>query len=266
MERILLIEDEERIARVLQLELEHEGYEVQRAADGREGLRAALDTGETWSLILLDIMLPGLNGLEVLRRIRQTDAAVPVMLLTARGSVPDRVSGLDQGANDYVSKPFAIEELLARVRSLLRQRQAQADERTGEVSAVLAAGDLTMDTKSRAVRRGDAQIELTPTEFELLRFLLERREEVVTREQIMNEVWGYDYVGDTNVVDVYIRYVRQKIDKPFPTKLIHTLRGVGYMLKDGAEAAEERGADDDPARSPGVEAAEERPAETTAPL
>jgi len=265
MDRILLIEDEERIARVLQLELEHEGYEVQTASDGREGLRAALDASGGWSLIVLDIMLPELNGMEVLRRIRQVDAAVPVLLLTARDSVPDRVSGLDQGANDYVSKPFAIEELLARIRSLLRHRQAQAGERGDELPAVLAVGDLTMDAKSRDVRRGDVPIELTPTEFELLRFLIEHQEEVVTREQIINEVWGYDYVGDTNVVDVYIRYVRQKVDKPFPAKLIHTLRGVGYMLKDGAEATGDRSAsdDDEPAQDRDEEMNAERRTETS---
>ncbi|MBD0382425.1 response regulator transcription factor [Paenibacillus sedimenti] len=227
MSRILLIEDEERIARVLQLELEHEGYQVYVESDGRSGLEAAL-TGTDWELVLLDIMLPEMSGLEVLRRIRQVNAALPIILLTARDAVPDRVSGLDQGANDYVTKPFAIEELLARIRSLLRQKNLQ--EQPAE-QHVMKADDLTMDLKSRAVTREGKPIELTPTEFDLLRFLIQHQDEVMSREQIITEVWGYDFVGDTNVVDVYIRYLRQKVDKPFGTKLIQTVRGIGYMLK-----------------------------------
>ncbi|MFC5450766.1 response regulator transcription factor [Paenibacillus aestuarii] len=227
MSRILLIEDEDRIARVLQLELEHEGYQVHIETDGRSGLHAAL-TESDWALVLLDIMLPEMSGLEVLRRIRQVDALLPIILLTARDAVPDRVSGLDQGANDYVTKPFAIEELLARVRRLLRERELQEQPVDANV---LKIDDLTMDLKSRAVVREGKPIELTPTEFDLLRFLIQHQDEVMSREQIISEVWGYDFVGDTNVVDVYIRYLRQKIDKPFSCKLIQTIRGVGYMLK-----------------------------------
>ncbi|CAH1206341.1 Response regulator ArlR [Paenibacillus allorhizoplanae] len=228
MSRILLIEDEERIARVLQLELEHEGYEVLICGDGRSGLQAALSE-EGWDLILLDVMLPELNGLEVLRRLRQVNASLPVILLTARDAIPDRVSGLDQGANDYVTKPFATVELLARIRSLLRQKSLQ--EQVPEQDHLLKIDELTMDLKSRAVSREGTAIELTPTEFDLLRFLIQHQNEVMSREQIITEVWGYDFIGDTNVVDVYIRYLRQKVDKPFTTKLIQTIRGIGYLIK-----------------------------------
>ncbi|MFD0694605.1 response regulator transcription factor [Paenibacillus sp. GCM10027628] len=243
MSRILLIEDEERIARVLQLELEHEGYQVHVESDGRSGLEAALAETD-WELVLLDIMLPEMSGLEVLRRIRQVNAALPIILLTARDAVPDRVSGLDQGANDYVTKPFAIEELLARIRSLLRQKNIQ--EQPAE-QHVMKADDLTMDLKSRAVIRDGKPIELTPTEFDLLRFLIQHKDEVMSREQIITEVWGYDFVGDTNVVDVYIRYLRQKVDKPFGTKLIQTIRGVGYMLK--YESSDKDNEENDPTDS-----------------
>ncbi|MDU0204996.1 MULTISPECIES: response regulator transcription factor [Paenibacillus] len=237
MSRILLIEDEERIARVLKLELEHEGYEVHTKPDGRAGLDAALSETE-WDLILLDVMLPELSGLEVLRRIRQVNATLPIILLTARDAVSDRVSGLDQGANDYVTKPFATIELLARIRSLLRQRNLQ--DQPAEQPHLLKIDDLTMDLKSRSVVREGTTIELTPTEFELLRFLIQHQDEVMTREQIISEVWGYDFVGDTNVVDVYIRYLRQKVDKPFSSKLIQTIRGIGYLIKvDPAQAPKE---------------------------
>lgn len=237
MSRILLIEDEERIARVLKLELEHEGYEVHTKSDGRAGLDAALSETE-WDLILLDVMLPELSGLEVLRRIRQVNATLPIILLTARDAVSDRVSGLDQGANDYVTKPFATVELLARIRSLLRQRNLQ--DQPAEQPHLLKIDELTMDLKSRSVAREGTTIELTPTEFELLRFLIQHQDEVMTREQIISEVWGYDFVGDTNVVDVYIRYLRQKVDKPFSSKLIQTIRGIGYLIKvDSAQAPKE---------------------------
>ncbi|NOU73107.1 response regulator [Paenibacillus sp. LMG 31458] len=240
MSRILLIEDEERIARVLQLELEHEGYEVHTRADGRSGLNAALNESEDWELILLDVMLPELSGLEVLRRIRQVNSTLPIILLTARDAVPDRVSGLDQGANDYVTKPFATIELLARIRSLLRQRSLQ--DQPVEQPHLLKVDDLSMDLKSRAVTREGTPIELTPTEFDLLRFLIQHQDEVMSREQIISEVWGYDFVGDTNVVDVYIRYLRQKVDKPFSSKLIQTIRGIGYLLK--VEPSSSKEADD----------------------
>jgi DNA-binding response OmpR family regulator len=227
MSRILLVEDEDRIARVLQLELEHDGYDVAITKDGRSGLELAL-MNPGFDLILLDIMLPELSGLEVLRRIRQADPSIPIILLTARDTVPDRVSGLDQGANDYVTKPFAIEELLARIRNLLRQKSLIAQP---QLEHLIKIDDLVMDLKSREVRREAKSIELTPTEFDLLRFLIEHKGEVKSREEIISQVWGYEFVGDTNVVDVYIRYLRQKIDKGFSCKLIQTIRGIGYMAK-----------------------------------
>lgn len=232
---ILVIEDEDKIARVLQLELEHEGYSVQCAKNGREGLEAAL--GGQWDLILLDIMLPELNGLEVLRRIRQQGSQVAIILLTARDTIPDRVSGLDQGANDYITKPFAIEELLARIRNLLRMATTiQAQTTDANVSSaqgeVVQVDGLYMNVRTRQVRRDSQSIELTTKEFDLLYYLSSRPGEVMSREQILSQVWGYEFIGDTNVVDVYIRYLRQKIDQGFPCKLIHTLRGVGYVVKD----------------------------------
>jgi Response regulators consisting of a CheY-like receiver domain and a winged-helix DNA-binding domain len=227
-ERLLVIEDETSIARILQLELEHEGYSVGRAEDGRKGLEMAL-SGE-WDLVLLDVMLPGLNGIEVLRRIRSSGSQIPVVLLTARDTVPDKVSGFETGANDYITKPFAMEELLARVRNLLRIfQQKQAEDEKGDV---LKAADLTIELRTRKVYRKEIAVELTPREFDLLVYLAENKNQEKTREQILSDVWGYDFVGETNLVDVYIRYLRQKIDRGFRTKLIHTIRGVGYMLKE----------------------------------
>ncbi|CAG7628217.1 response regulator transcription factor [Paenibacillus allorhizosphaerae] len=223
--QILIIEDEDAIARVLQLELEHEGYTVGRAADGKEGVRLALC--EHWDLVLLDVMLPGLDGIEVLRRIRQEHETLPVIMLTARGTTPDVVGGFEQGANDYVTKPFVIEELLARIRNLiaLTSRPKVAGE-------TVKAADLTVDLKARKVTRGGTPIELTPKEFELLQYLIQHKNHVLSREQIISDVWGYNFVGDTNIVDVYIRYLRQKIDKGYKPKLIRTARGVGYELSE----------------------------------
>ncbi|MCS7461271.1 response regulator transcription factor [Paenibacillus doosanensis] len=233
---ILVVEDEEKIGRILQLELEHEGYAVLHANNGRDGLEMGLAGG--WDLMLLDIMLPELNGLEVLRRLRQNGCQQPVILLTARDAVPDRVSGLDQGANDYVTKPFAIEELLARIRNLLRMASLQkaAPEAGGGSLAPddeVHVDSLTMNIRTRQVKREEHQIELTPKEFDLLFYLISHQGEVLSREKILSEVWGYDFIGDTNVVDVYIRYLRQKVDQGYSCKLIHTLRGVGYLVKNG---------------------------------
>lgn len=227
-ERLLVIEDETAIARILQLELEHEGYDVGRAEDGRTGLEMAL-SGE-WDLVLLDVMLPGLNGIEVLRRIRSSGSPIPVVLLTARDTVPDKVSGFETGANDYITKPFAMEELLARVRNLLRIFKQQTKE--GEGTDVLKAADLTIELRTRKVFRKEVAVDLTPREFDLLVYLAEHKNEEKTREEILSDVWGYDFIGETNLVDVYIRYLRQKIDRGFRSKLIHTIRGVGYMLKE----------------------------------
>jgi two-component system, OmpR family, response regulator len=232
--RILIIEDEDKIARLLEMELGHEGYEAERASTGREGLEKALLGG--WSVILLDIMLPEISGTEVLRRLRQTDESTPVILLTARDATPDKVSGLDQGANDYVTKPFVIEELLARIRTCIRHRKPEEAGMNGaDQASVLSTGDLTVNRKKREVIREQTHIELTPKEFELLLYLMENRNQVLSREQIINQVWGYDFVGDTNVVDVYIRYLRKKIDYPFKVQLIQTYRGVGYSIKENGK-------------------------------
>jgi DNA-binding response OmpR family regulator len=227
-ERILVIEDEDGIARILQLELEHEGYTVGRAEDGRTGLEMAM-SGE-WDLVLLDVMLPALNGIEVLRRVRNAGNPIPIVLLTARDTVPDKVSGFEHGANDYITKPFAMEEMLARVRNLLRIFQQQSKDAEG--GDILKAVDMTIELRSRKVFRKELAIELTPREFELLVYLTENKNEEKSREEILSEVWGYDFIGETNLVDVYIRYLRQKIDKGFRYKLIHTIRGVGYMLRE----------------------------------
>lgn len=223
--KVLLVEDEHKIARVLELELRHEGYEVTLAKNGPDGLARA--HGAAWDVILLNIMLPGISGLEVLEKIRERNKTVPVILLTARDSIPDKVNGLDLGANDYVTKPFAIDELMARIRGLLRQSRQRADGEEG----VYRTADLVLDEKSRAVKRAGATIDLTPREFELLLYFMKHPGAVLSREQILSDVWGYDFAGDTNLVDVYVRYLRQKIDEGFKTKLLRTSRGVGYYLK-----------------------------------
>ncbi|MEN1935913.1 response regulator transcription factor [Paenibacillus sp. 102] len=225
-ERLLVVEDEEKIARVIQLELEFEGYESEIAKTGTEAMER-FRSGK-WDLILLDVMLPELSGMEVLRRIRLQDAVIPVILLTARDSVVDKVNGLDQGASDYITKPFQIEELLARIRACLRVSQAVKKEKK---SSSLQVADLYLDERTREVKRGERIIDLTPREFELLVFLMQHVNQVLNREQIVTNVWGFDYYGDTNVVDVYIRYLRKKIDRNAELPLIHTVRGVGYVLK-----------------------------------
>ncbi|KGA97717.1 PhoB family transcriptional regulator [Alkalihalobacillus alcalophilus ATCC 27647 = CGMCC 1.3604] len=228
--KILIVEDEKNISRLLQLELEHEGYETQIAADGLQALTYIQDNN--WDLILLDIMLPGLSGMEVLRRLRMTDPDLPVIMLTARDTVVDKVSGLDQGANDYITKPFEIEELLARIRVSLRMNPSVERGHSKLEEATITFANLTVNTKSRDVKRDETFIELTAREYDLLLFLLEHQQQVMSREQILEQVWGYDYFGDTNIVDVYIRYLRQKVDKPFDKPIIHTVRGVGYVLKE----------------------------------
>jgi DNA-binding response OmpR family regulator len=228
---ILVVEDEEKIARVLELELEYEGYEVSKVIDGLEALEA-YRTGH-WDLILLDVMLPGLSGIEILRRIRNNDLHTPVILLTAKSSVEDKVSGLDLGANDYITKPFQIEELLARIRAALRIKRTEEQQHQTENEDVLRFADLSINQKSREVIRGDGEsIDLTPREYDLLVYLMVNKRQVLSRDQILEAVWGYDFFGDTNVVDVYIRYVRKKIDLPHLPSLIHTVRGVGYVMKD----------------------------------
>lgn len=229
--RVLIVEDEEKIARLLEIELTYEGYVTEKVHDGYEGFMKAQD--EEWDLILLDVMLPGLSGIEVLRRIRANELAVPVILLTAKDAIEDKVAGLDLGANDYVTKPFQMEELLARIRAALRiGATAGKGSNEEKVEGKLQYGELCLNEQMREVVRGDVQIDLTPREFDLLMYLMENARIVLNREQILNQVWGYDYFGDTNVVDVYIRYIRNKVDKPFERHYIHTVRGVGYVLRD----------------------------------
>ena len=221
--RVLLVEDEDKIARVLELELRHEGYDVVRTDNGREALALALE--REWDVILLDVMLPELSGLDVLRQIRASNRNVPVILLTARDSVRDKVVGLDLGANDYVTKPFAFEELLARMRSV--RRTANIGQEPAERYYI---ADLCVDDAARRVWRGGQPIELTPREYDLLLYMVQNAGKVLTREQLLSDVWGYDFHGDTNLVDVYIRYLRRKIDYGHKTKLIQTSRGVGYFI------------------------------------
>lgn len=220
--KILIIEDEEKIARFIELELGYEGYTTTKAFDGRTGLELA-ETNE-FDLILLDVMLPQLSGMEVLRRIRRT-SSIPIIMLTARDSVMDKVSGLDSGANDYITKPFAIEELLARIRTALRNT-------IPEDLGVLSASGLQLDTGRRTVSMMGKPIDLTKREFDLLHFLLKNKGMVISRETLLENVWGFDFSGETNAVDVYIRFLRGKIDEVFNVKLIHTIRGVGYVIKD----------------------------------
>ena len=227
-DKILLVEDEEKLARMVELELKYEGYQVDKAADGRTGLDMA-QTGD-YDLILLDIMLPALNGMEVLRRLRR-ESLVPVIMLTARDTVMDKVAGLDAGADDYITKPFAIEELLARIRAALRNKAEGAAEVPGQVGKLMA-GPLTMDVDRHEVSVNGQEVELTRRVFDLLRYLLENKEKVDTREVLLDNVWGFDFVGETNTVDVYIRFLRSKIDERFHIKLIHTVRGVGYVIRE----------------------------------
>ena len=224
-ERILLVEDEEKLARMVELELQYEGYTVEKAFDGRTGLELALGGG--FDLVLLDIMLPALSGMEVLRRLRR-ESQVPVIMLTARDTVVDKVSGLDMGADDYVTKPFAIEELLARIRAALRKRPA----RPAEEAPLLTAGPLVMDTERHEVTVNGQSVALTRREFDLLRCLLEHKEKVLTREALLDQVWGFDFAGETNAVDVYVRFLRSKLDEQFHFKLIHTVWGVGYTVRE----------------------------------
>ncbi|MCP9333147.1 response regulator transcription factor [Lentilactobacillus hilgardii] len=221
---ILLVEDEEGLSSYLTTELQFENYTIILATDGKQ----ALDTYESMrgqlNLIILDWMLPKLDGLEVLRRIRQNDD-IPILMMTARDYVGDKVAGLDAGADDYITKPFEIEELLARIRVMLRHSQNQATS-----DDLFRIEDLTLNTKSRQVTRGNSLIQLTQREYELLLTLIKNAGETMTRDELLNLVWGVDFEGQPNVVDVYIRYLRNKVDRNFKKTLIHTVRGVGYVL------------------------------------
>lgn len=232
-EKILIIEDEEKIARFIELELAHEGYEIQKSFNGREGLEMAV--AGHFDLVLLDIMLPELNGLEVLRRLRKT-SDIPVIMLTARDAVMDKVSGLDMGADDYITKPFAIEELLARIRVALKRKKASnmpsgSSNNNAAQHDTLTADKLTLDKSSHQVTFDGRPIDLTNREFLLLQVLLENKSIVLSRDTLLEKVWGYDYMGETNVVDVYVYYLRNKIDDVVGEKIIETIRGVGYVIK-----------------------------------
>ena len=221
--KILLVEDEKQMSMFIEMELTHEGYKVDVAYDGIEALEKAKNM--EYQLILLDIMMPGLNGIEVCRRIRQF-SCIPIIMLTAKSDIPDKVLGLDVGANDYLTKPFAIEELLARIR--VYERDKVLKNNTDEIKVK----DVVMDNKTHQVWRAGKEIELTKKEYDLLKKLLMNKNIVLIREQLIEDVWGYDYGGDTNVVDVFIRYLRSKIDDDFEDKIITTIRGVGYVIKD----------------------------------
>ena len=226
MVKILIVEDEEKIARFTELELVHEGYEVVKADNGRDGLE--ISEKGCIDLILLDIMLPQINGLEVLRRLRK-NSDIPVIMLTARDAVMDKVSGLDAGADDYITKPFAIEELLARIRTALKKRTIIEKKQNLDI---LTYKLLSLNKRRHEVTYDGNVVELTHREFNLLQVLLENKNIVLTRDVLMEKVCGYDYIGETNVIDVYIRYLRTKIDDKFKTKIISTVRGVGYVIKD----------------------------------
>lgn len=229
MGKILIIEDEKNLARFIELELNHEGFDTDVRFDGRSGLEAALDKDEVWDIILLDLMLPELNGIDVARRIRQI-SNVPIIMMTARDSVIDRVSGFDHGADDYIVKPFAIEELLARMRALLRRIEIESTSGSKKQTTIQYK-DLTVEKENRIVRRGEETIELTKREYELLVKLMENLNVVLSREVLLNKVWGYETEIETNVVDVYIRYLRNKIDKPNQESYIQTVRGTGYVMR-----------------------------------
>jgi two-component system response regulator ArlR len=221
--KILIVEDEKQMAMFIQMELTHEGYEVDQAYDGREGLEKV--ENNEYNLILLDIMIPSLNGIEVCRRIRQF-SNVPIIMLTAKSDILDKVLGLDVGANDYLTKPFAIEELLARIR--VHTRENVLKNKLDEIKVK----DIVMNNITHEVWRAGREIQLTNKEYNLLKMLLINKNIVLTRDKLIEEAWGYDYAGDTNLVDVFIRYIRSKIDDGFDDKLITTIRGVGYVIKD----------------------------------
>jgi len=220
--RILIVEDEKKVAAFIKKGLEEETYAVDIASDGEEGLH--LGEQNPYDLIILDLMLPKINGLEILSHLRAKKIETPILLLTAKDSVEDKVEGLNQGADDYLTKPFAFSELLARIRVLLRRGKT-------ETKTTLEIADLTLDLVSHKVSRGNEEIELTGKEYSLLEYFMRNQEKVLTRTMIAEHVWDYNFDTFTNVIDVYVNHLRKKIDKNFPAKLLHTLRGVGYVMK-----------------------------------
>lgn len=228
-EKILIVEDESQIARFLELELTHEGYEVELCKDGRSGCERALEGGI--DLLILDLMLPYMSGIEVCRRVRRV-SDLPIIMLTAKDDISDKVTGLDSGADDYVTKPFAIEELLARIRVALKRRQNGTAAGNGaKQEDNLTVGKLTIAKKQHRVTFDGEEIALSKKEYDLLLFLMENKDIVLDREKLIEKVWGYDFMGDTNVTDVYIRYLRSKIDQRYGVNFIRTVRGVGYLFE-----------------------------------
>lgn len=226
--RVLIVEDERRIARFLQMELEHEGMSTVIEDNGRRAYERIMQ--ENYDLILLDVMLPDMDGFTICRNVREL-SQVPIIMLTAKDDIDDKVQGLDIGADDYITKPFATPELLARMRVVLRRQESQREVREAQ-EEILSVKNLTMYPARHEVKVDDTPVELTKKEYDLLEYLLRNKRTVLTRDQILSNVWDYDYMGDTNVVDVYIRYLRQKLDDRFQEKYIHTMRGVGYVIKD----------------------------------
>jgi len=226
--KILIVEDEEQIASFLRRGLAYEGYEVDVAPDGAVALTKARET--RMALVVRDLLLPGMDGLEVCRRLRTANSSLPILVLTARDSVSDRGQGLDAGADDYMVKPFALAELLARVRALLRRAGPGEPE-------LLQFGDLKLDTGTRQVHRAEKMIELTSKEFDLLELFLRHPRKVLTRETIYDRVWGYDFGGESNIIEVYIRYLRQKLETESKSRLLFTVRGVGYVLREEGESS-----------------------------
>lgn len=226
--RVLIVEDERRIARFLQMELEHEGMNTAIEDNGRRAYERIMQ--ENYDLILLDVMLPDMDGFTICRKVREL-SQVPIIMLTAKDDIDDKVQGLDIGADDYITKPFATPELLARMRVVLRRQESQREAREAQ-EEILSVKNLTMYPARHEVKVEATPVELTKKEYDLLEYLLRNKRTVLTRDQILSNVWDYDYMGDTNVVDVYIRYLRQKLDDRFQEKYIHTMRGVGYVIKD----------------------------------
>ncbi|HEY9641290.1 MAG TPA: response regulator transcription factor [Coleofasciculaceae cyanobacterium] len=220
---ILLVEDEAKLARVVELELKSEGYQVSVANDGLTALTLARESPV--DLLILDWMLPGLSGVEICRRLRSTGSKVPIIFLTARDDVSDRVTGLDAGADDYIVKPFSLEELLARVRCNLRRTQEPNED-------ILQFEDLILNRSTHEVFRGERAIELTAKEFDLLEYFLSHPRQVITRDQLLEKVWGYEFMGDSNIIEVYIRYLRLKLEENNEKRLVQTVRGVGYTVRE----------------------------------
>jgi two-component system response regulator MprA len=220
--RILVVDDDPEIVSFLKRGLTYEGYTVDTAGDGTEALAKARNAEP--NLVILDVMMPGMDGLEVSKRLRQA-SSIPILMLTAKGTVADRIKGLDSGADDYLVKPFSFDELLARVRALLRRSQPTEGE-------VLRFMDLSLDPSTREVKRGDDVIQLTAQEFDLLELFLRHPRQVLRRDMIYEKVWGYDFGGESNVIEVYMRYLRSKLEASGQPRLIHTVRGVGYVLKE----------------------------------